>query len=223
MKKAHNIHIIIYIILILFLFKLILSYIINECFISGYNKDFVKYLSIANVYEPYVVHYNNGNRLYKAADYSGAIEEYEKALKLHPPEKKECSIRINLALAMIKNAESEKNPDIYDMLDVLHDAKEVLYEDGCANRDDDKGHSKKAEQLEDDIEEYEKLLKNQKDKSEDNDDDNGSEDDEQKKSELKRKEEQIKEQQKQNGKVRQEKTELSKDIKDYKYYNGKQW
>lgn len=231
MRKAHNIHIIIYIILILLLFKFLSSYIVNECFISRYNKgiynaNFIKYLSVANVYEPYVVHYNNGNRLYKIADYSEAIEEYKEALKLHPPKKKECSIRINLALAMIKNVENEKNSDVSDILEVLHDAKEVLYEDGCANVDNDEGHSKEAEQLEDDINEYEKLLKNQQEKSKEkdnNNDNNESEDDEQKRSELKKKEEQIKEQQKQSGKARQDDIEFSRDINNYKYYDGKQW
>ncbi|MBP3708719.1 MAG: tetratricopeptide repeat protein [Clostridia bacterium] len=185
---------------------------------------------MVNVYQPYIAHYNNGNRLYKLGDHKEAINEYKRALELFPPEKKECSIRINLALAMINNIENESEPNVEDILDVLAEAKEVLCEGGCANRDNNKGHSKKAEQLKEDIEEYEEKLKKQqkeskddKENKKDKDKDDSQDDDNNKDDELKRKEKQIKELQKQSNKSRQQDVGSVKDSNSYEYYSGKKW
>lgn len=106
---------------------------------------------------PYKIYYNQGNELYENGDFEEAISKYEKALKFFPPKYKECSIRINLALSMLKNMEGSGEKE--DKLKVLYAAKDVLCEDGCANRDNDEGHSTEAERLKKDIEKEIERLK----------------------------------------------------------------
>ena len=121
MKNLKKIFIIIYAIFILILLKLIISFLINESFISKYNSriynsEDVKGLFILNVFEPYTAHYNNGNILYYNNDFEGAIEEYEKALKMFPPKDKEIDIKINLELAKARkeNTSSDENSQSTD-------------------------------------------------------------------------------------------------------------
>lgn len=149
---------VIYTLLLLILIKLIIRFCINESFISEYNngqydEGKIQKLLILNIEEPYIAHYNYGNLLYKNADFYGAISEYNKALALFPAKEKECSIRINLALAMLKNINEEEvsEDNTKNTLEILKNAREVLCENGCANRNDDNGHSAEAEKLKKDI------------------------------------------------------------------------
>ena len=225
-----KVNITIYVLLIIILLKISSTYILNESFITKYEKStyddgILRVLSVANIWQPYIVHYNKGNVLYKSGKYEEAIEEYKKALNLFPPQKRECSIRINLALAMIKNAESIENQTIDGLLQVLSDAKEVLYEDGCANKNNDGGHSKKAIQLKKDIENYEKLLKLQQQEQKKGDENNqNNKEEEVDKNVMNEKEQKIKEAQKQSSKSRQDRLLKSKNIKSDSYsYKGKSW
>lgn len=225
-----KINITIYVLLIMILLKISSTYILNENFIAKYEKStyddgILSVLSIANIWQPYIIHYNKGNVLYKNGKYEEAIEEYKKALNLFPPKKKECLIRINLALAMIKNAESIENQTIDGILPILSDAKEVLYEDGCANKNDDGGHNKKAIQLKKDIENYEKLLKMQQQAQKQNNENNNNDNKEEVNEKvMNEKEQKIREEQKQNNKSRQERLLKSKNIKSNSYsYKGKSW
>ena len=94
-----------YIIIGVVLFKLAFSYGYNEWVISKYEEEDYSenfnLLEVANVNEPYIAYYNNGNVMYRLEDYRRAIEYYEKALEYVLPEGKECPIRINLALAKL--------------------------------------------------------------------------------------------------------------------------
>lgn len=113
MKK---IVIVIYIILLLILLKLIATFITNEIFISKYNERIynpndVKNLFILNIFEPYTAYYNHGNILYYNNDFDGAIEKYNKALELSPPEDKERDIKINLELAKLKKENIEEDKE----------------------------------------------------------------------------------------------------------------
>lgn len=117
--------------------------------------------------ELHVVHYNRGNDFYNKSQFEEAIKEYNKALKLFPPKHKECHIRINLALSIlqkVKNYDIKKDKN--SILDILNNAEEVLFVDGCAHRNDNKGHSIEAEQLKNDIENMKKQLKEQSGDSE---------------------------------------------------------
>lgn len=102
----------------------------------------------------YIFLYNRGNREYERMNYTGAIEEYQNALNAFPPHKKECSIRINLALAMIYNLGPEfaEPENVEHSIEVLLAAKDVLLEDECATLEGD-GHSETAEQLKREIDE----------------------------------------------------------------------
>ena len=97
----------IYIVLIFIAVKLTFTFYMNEKFIDNYNQqiysyDDIQYLFILNIFEPYIAYYNYGNILYQNSDFEEAIVQYRKALTLFPPQRKECDIRINLALAMLK-------------------------------------------------------------------------------------------------------------------------
>lgn len=104
----------------------------------------------------YIFLYNKGNKLYERYDYVGAIEQYQKALAANPPHFKECSVRVNLALAMIYNmGEDFAEPEnVESSIETLLAARDILLEDDCATEAGD-GHSEPAQQLK---EEIDKLL-----------------------------------------------------------------
>ena len=145
--------------------KFATSLCLNEIFISNindgnYSDSIAKVLYMLNIEEPYIVHYNDGIRYYKLDDFKSAETRFETALKNDPPEERICTIRINLSLSMVKQVK-ENDPNIHSKLE---EAKEVLYEDGCANENDDNGKSDDAEKLEQEINE---LQKEQDDPSQD--------------------------------------------------------
>lgn len=220
MKKKY---VVIYLILFFILLKCGSSFFINEIFISKYEKgeykeSLVKTLLFINISEPYIAHYNYGNVLYKNNDYDKAIEEYNKALKLFPTHDKECNIRINLALAMLKkideNDTSEEN--INKTLQVLKEAKNVLIEKGCAGENN--GHNKTAQKLKEEIEEKEKSLQNREpeDDTKNKKENDNKEKKDDKKNELRKVQKQVIEQ-------RQSEMEGARDLSDFSYYGGKTW
>ena len=164
--KITKISFIIYSVLIIIIVKLICNYIVNAFLINKYNKheyleECAKILQIANVIEPYIANYNMGNILYQNGEYVEAIEEYEKALKGMPSKNKECNIRINYALAICKTVQVDESDgeSIRNAIRIYEEAVEVLTEKGCADKDNDNGHSKKAEQLKKDIQKEIERLK----------------------------------------------------------------
>ena len=140
MKK--KIFIILYVFLILVCGRQLLNYFYNKHIVEEYlagnytvNENLL--LSL-NIIEPYIAYYNNGNILYKNHLYEEAIEAYEDALSCPGiPERRECSIRINLALAKIALLpdDYDARANINDSLDILYDARNILIEGGCANED----------------------------------------------------------------------------------------
>lgn len=147
----------IYIVMLLVCGKLAFNYIYNGFVTYCYHQqDYsvsVKPLMLFNWSQPYIAYYNQGNISYKNNNFSDAMISYEKALKLNPPEEKECAIRINLALAMLATlGEDYAAPENVEVsLEILKEAREVLLENGCATESGD-GHSEKAEQLKEEIE-----------------------------------------------------------------------
>lgn len=164
MKK--KILIAIYILIFLICGKLAFNYIYNEVVIYHYhqgdNTITVNPLLIFNWSEPYIAYYNQGNIYYKNDGFVDAITSYEKALEMNPPQEKECSIRINLALAMLGTMpEDYYNPENVDVsLKILKEARDILLEKKCAT-EDGKGHSVTAEQLKVEIEALIKQLEQQ--------------------------------------------------------------
>ena len=165
----------IYIVMLFVCFKLAFNYFYNAVVIYRYNNyDYsvnVSPLLICNWFESYVAHYNNGNIYYKNDRYEDAITEYQKALEGNPPQKKECAIRINLALAMLKTLGEDYNePEhIEDSILILKEARDVLLEENCATENGD-GHSATAEQLKEEIEAMIRELEEKKESEADTED-----------------------------------------------------
>ncbi len=162
--------IVIYIILILITLKMLYSVLINSILINNYNKgkysdSQAKMLTFLNFPESYIANYNYGNILYQNGEYEKAIEEYKKALKGFIPKNKECNIRINYALAICKtvSVNEKEETSINNAIEKYESAIEILTQNGCANKNDNNGHSQEAETLKQDIQrEIDRLKKLQK-------------------------------------------------------------
>ena len=183
--------ILIYIILILITLKLLCNVLINSILISNYNNgkysdSQARVLTFLNFSESYIAHYNYGNILYQNGEYEEAIEEYEKALNGFIPKYKECNIRINYALAICKtvSVDEKDQTSIKNAIKKYESAIEVLTEEGCANKNDDRGHNQKAEQLKKDIQKeidrLKKLQETENTETNDEEEDNPKEDEDNK-------------------------------------------
>lgn len=173
MKKV--IFIIIYSILVLACAVLVFNYGYNAFVLMCYkNHDYsvsAQPLQMFNWTEPYVAYYNEGNLYYQQDDYVNAVEAYSKALEMNPPEEKECSIRINMALAMVASLGDLYKDPLYaeSCLSVLKDARATLLDGGCAT-EDGTGHNTTAEKLKEEIDamirELEQMQPEESDESE---------------------------------------------------------
>ena len=165
MKK--KILLVIYILLIILALKFVLKTVNNSILIFRYNKtDYSKLQAKVAIHfdfiENYVSRYNYGNILYNEGKYEEAIQEYRKALRHFVPKYKECKIRINYALAICNTVQVDETNkiSIENAIKRYEDAIDVLTEKGCANKNDDNGHSQDAETLKQDIlREIERLKK----------------------------------------------------------------
>ena len=223
----------IYIILIIMLVIFMYRYLVNEKFISlyedgEYEEENIESLSLLNINEPYIYYYNLGNIYYKNGDFDKAIESYEKALELNKAKEKECDIRINLALAKLEKIDDDYNQEenIDETIDILDDAREVLLEEECATEDGD-GHNSEAQELKEDIDDFEEELK--KNKKEENDKDSDKDkDEEQQDNSTEDAKEKLLEKKKQTYENRLDGMETVNSIMDwdnsgYDYYDGKTW
>lgn len=144
---------ILFCLLFIIFLRLFLSYFLNEFIINNYNKGIyndylIKVLYILNFNQSYVVYYNNGNIMYKKGKYDDALYYYQKSISKNPPNNKICDIRVNMSLTIIKNIKSNDNDYIYSQLE---DARDNLYLNNCASKNDDNGKNKSAEKLENEI------------------------------------------------------------------------
>lgn len=146
-----------YILILLALCKPVFNYIYNNIIVNEYNNGNYEVnadaLQICNWIQPYIAYYNNGNIYYQNSEYEAAIAEYREALDSNPPRDKECSVRINLALAMVKtlNEDYSSEDNIEYSINTLKEARNVLLEEECATENGD-GHSETAEKLKSEIE-----------------------------------------------------------------------
>lgn len=206
--------------LFIILMRLVLSFVINEIIIynyqrNRYNETLIKTLYLLNINQPYIVYYNEGNILYKNEEYNKAINKYEKALNKHPSKKRVCDIRINLSLAKIKNIKSYDQKEIYNLLE---DAKTNLYENGCANKDDDNGSSQDAEKLEKEIQKLQDKINNN-----DESDNNNEEENEPNNEVDPSLEEILRELQRESAASRSSDLRNYENMSDYTFYSGKRW
>ncbi len=218
MKKKVIISSLFTFILLLILVKLLSNHIINESFIENYYQEIyyehkVKKLLVLNIFEPYVAHYNYGNLLYQTDLYDLAIEEYEKALKTTPKEKR-CNVIINISLSKVEIALKEK--DFEARKTKLKEAREVLYEEECAVEGESKdGKSKDAETLEDEIK---KLEEQKPEEKESNNPEEQQEQEENDKIEA-----EIKDRNQKSAEQRKEEEKDRENANNYTYYDGDRW
>lgn len=199
-----------------------MRFITNEVIKLAYNNDLYllklsKTLYFLNINEPYIAYYNSANIEYKKKEYDNAISGYELALKSNPPKDKRCSIRVNLALAYVKNI---KTTNKIEAINELEKAKEFLYEDDCTSRYDNTKKDTKADNLKDEITSLQEQLSNN-----DNDDNQPSDDnnnDNNNKSEQDLKQELL-ESEKGSLHNRQDDLNIYESLDDYGYYFGKRW
>lgn len=227
MKK--RILIAIYVVVLLICGKLAFNYIYNAVVIHRYqqsdNSINMNPLLAFNWSEPYIAYYNQGNISYKEDSFVDAIASYEKALELNPPKKKECSIRINLALAMLGTMPEDysASENVDTSLQILKEAREVLLEKECATENGD-GHSKTAEQLKEEIEALIKQLEQQSamsEETEENEENEETEEEKKQKEEEDAFEEDVKKKLQENqSKANQERKESLDYYEDFdKEYN----
>ena len=114
-----------YFILIIVSSVMIIRYAYNAYLIHQYNRQNYNVtstpLTLLNFTESYIVHYNQGNIYYKQGNYEDAIRAYNIALALRMPKKKECDVRVNLALAMLGTIK-----DTYADLSYAEETKQVV-------------------------------------------------------------------------------------------------
>lgn len=228
--------IVIYVLVILIMLKLLYNTVLNNILISKYKDgEFSTSMGQAlvnfNFPQRYVANYNYGNVLYQTGEYEQAIEQYKKALEVNIPEKKECKVRINYALALCNTVKLDENDEesIKNAIKIYESAIDILTEKGCANKDNNNGHNQDAEKLKQDIQkEIERLKKvlqsksnkdkDKKDDKEDQKDEESDEDEEKQKEEeiQKIKEDAIKEQrQKENKYEKYNKITINKNNKNW--------
>ena len=150
----------------------------NMMFLRAYNKgsydiEAEQKLLKFNFPESYLPYYNMGNAAYNQGDYNAAVGYYTEALKQHPTEKKECDIRVNLALSLC-NTINFYNLDTQEKVDtalfILYKARDILLEKGCATDEGEPGHDPDAQQLKEDIDRMIEKLKNPDDNNGNNGD-----------------------------------------------------
>ena len=159
MKK--KIFAVVYALVIILFARQALNVFYNSYILDRYDdKDYSYNLNLLlglNCFEPYIAYFNNGNIYYMNGLYQEAADSYRQALTyVDLPKYRECKVRINLALALIKPLKPVQDyttaESIDEALAVLYEARDVLLDDGCAD-DFNTGHSPKAQRLKNEIDE----------------------------------------------------------------------
>lgn len=213
-----------YILILCLFLEMIIVFILNSNVISSYNdgkynEKLAEKLIPFTIFEKYISYYNYGNILYKNNDYSEAKIQYEKSLQYRVPKDRVCDIRINLSLSIINSIDTG-NTTIEKQLEILKEARNILYEDNCANLKDDSGNSQEAEELEEKIKELEKSLGSS---STEEDDQKDEPDDKEENDIDEKKKEELEERNSGTTENRQEELQNYESLDDYQYYDGKTW
>ncbi|WP_158588629.1 tetratricopeptide repeat protein [Butyrivibrio sp. X503] len=156
--------------------------IINHGFVkayaqSQYKTESEKKLLNLNFPESFIPYYNLGNVCYERQEYESAVGYYQKALSLYPDAKRECSIRINLALAYCNTIDFydlDSQEKIDSAIFKLNMARDVLLENGWAVDEGDDYRDKDAQQLKEDIDKMIEKLKNPDQSSSDDNQNNNN-------------------------------------------------
>lgn len=169
---------------------------------------------------------NKGNEYYKKGEYDAAIKAYQKALNRHPSHQMECMLRINLVLAMVTPIDPTEITDsqIADTIQLLEDAKEILYAHGCATEDGN-GHNQEAQTLKEDIDRFEEELKELQENEPEDDTENQESEQPTEENEVNEQDiqNQLKEIQKQSTEERNQELTESESLDNFDFYDGQTW
>mgnify|MGYP006898697577 CR=1 FL=1 len=111
---------------------------------------------------------------------------------------------------------------------ILETARDILVEEGCANMEDDYGHSGDAQTLKNEIDAYLEMLKNpeesEKEKKEEQEPDTETSEEQEKNSEEEKNiEKKFEEMEQQGLNERNQDLEDYKNLQNYEYYDGNCW
>ena len=193
-------------------------------------------LLLINLPERYLPYYNLGNQAYYRGDYDEAIIRFEQALDRKPglyKEERDCDVRINLALAMLKQidlSDLSTEKKVKTVIRQLQAARNVLTEVGCANPAVGiyDGHSEEAEQIKKEIDEMIQKLQEESSSSGDDEQGNQPQEQEKKKGESAREKEireKMEEQKKESAEARAEAKQYYDYLQegDEYHFHGKEW
>ena len=214
---------------------ILIRYSINAVFVNGYHEG--RYLDstesrLLNVNFPqgWLPYYNLGNSAYQQGNYDRAVLLYEEALEQDPRHPAACSIRVNLALAMLQKIDFEHD-DSESIVNQLLAARAVLTEVGCAGETEQDGHSPEAEELKKNIDDMLQQMGGQGESGEDEESGESDEeeqeegqDEQQDTSEREQQiQQQLEEMMQDNMEERQDVQEWYSQEGSYNQYNGKTW
>ncbi len=214
---------------------LLIRYSINAVFVNGYHDgryldDTESRLLNVNFPQGWLPYYNLGNSAYMQGNYDKAIMLYEEALAEGPRHPAACSVRVNLALAMLQKINFEQD-DSESIVKQLLAARAVLTEDGCAGETEPDGHSPEAEELKKNIDDMLKQMNSSgesgEEESEETDEQEESAEGQSEEQETSEREQQIRQQLEEmmqdNMEERQDVQEWHSQEGSYNQYNGKTW
>ena len=213
---------------------LTVNYAVNEYEIKKCSDGIYGHSSVNAVLgftQSYIYPYNIGNEYYMKGDYEGAEQRYREALEKTPGGDRDCKIRINLALSIVKQIDPDAvtADELDSVIERLEDAKTVLTENGCAHTDDENGHSEDAQTLKDEIDRFEESLRQQsQEQPDDKKQPAGKNADEEQDDETGKKSDEIRQKLKeiQGDSIEQRNQDMDEyeSYKDgYTFYNGATW
>ncbi|MBR6166317.1 hypothetical protein IKQ65_01645 [Candidatus Saccharibacteria bacterium] len=110
---------------------------------SGGAIAIAKMQQFANLLEPYIAYYNAGTASIQQNNAKEAEKELRQSLANNPPQHKVCHVRVNLSYSIEMQADDARaNERLDEALALLSKAEGVLYENGCASKDNTKEPSK---------------------------------------------------------------------------------
>jgi len=160
-------------------------------------------------YYEVVSDYNYGVKMLKEGQYSSAESLFQAALWDKHTKRQECKIRINYALAIVKpiTPESVTPENIDEKIERLEEAISILTENDCAHMNDSNGHSRKAQRLKEEIEDYIEQLKKQAEEQKEQqskESDQNKENDQDQDKDKKEEEQRLKEEQERKAKEKED-------------------
>jgi hypothetical protein len=97
----------------------------------------------ANLIEPYIAYYDAGTALIQQGEGKEAEKELRQSLANDPPQDKVCKVRVNLSYSIEMQADDAREHSRFsEALALLSKAEGVLYENGCAPKNNTKEPAK---------------------------------------------------------------------------------